>query len=257
MSNKQLVPVWVVIPAAGIGQRMQSVLPKQYIKIHDKTLIEHTLDCFLEHKQIAGIVVVISDTDNYWQSLKVNTGNAPVITVKGGKDRCDSVIAGLNYLERIKKIPLSSWVMVHDAARPCLSTKDLDAVLALRETNGVGGLLASPVRDTMKRSIALEKTSIAKESSLLSTVSHTESRENLWHALTPQMFCLGALQNALSFCQNNDIGVTDESSAMESVGEKPLIVKCSHNNIKVTHPDDIKLATYFLSGKKGNNKELM
>lgn len=255
VSDKQLSPIWVVIPAAGIGQRMQSQLPKQYLKIHEKTLIEHTLDCFLKHDQVAGIVVVLSATDNYWHSLNIESKFKPIETVLGGLDRSASVIQGLKYLQQLKKIPESSWVMVHDAARPCLSKEDLDAVLAVRKTETIGGLLASPVRDTMKRSVNLDNAGTGSDVAIFDCVSHTESRENLWHALTPQIFRIGALQKALHYSQQEGFDITDESSAMENIGEKPIIVECLHNNIKVTHPDDIQLATFLLRDKIKTKEE--
>lgn len=254
MTDKQLYPIWVVIPAAGLGQRMQSDLPKQYLKINEKTLIEHTLDCFLEHDQIAGIVIVLSSDDRYWSSLNINSELKPLSIVEGGSNRSDSVLQGLKYLDQVKGIPGNSWVMVHDAARPCLSRIDLDALLMIRGADCVGGLLASPARDTMKRTTVSENISIGDDAEEFKTVSHTEPRENLWHALTPQIFRLGALQKALNDCQNEGFDITDECSAMEFIGEKPVLVECIHNNIKVTHPSDIALATFLLS-KKSKNKE--
>lgn len=239
--------VWVVIPAAGIGQRMQSELPKQYLKIHNKTIIEHTLDCFLQHQDVAGIVVALSPDDQYWQSLEINT-NPIIHTTLGGSNRSDSVLQGLNYLNKLEVSSVNSWVMVHDAARPCLSKNDLDALLAIRNTNSIGGLLASPVRDTMKRSVT---------SSSLTTVSNTEPRDNLWHALTPQMFRLGPLKEALQQCKKQGAHVTDECSAMEFIAEKPIIVECVNNNIKVTHPSDLELATFLLNSNKNSiNKDI-
>ena len=249
MIDQQLTPVWVVIPAAGSGQRMQSELPKQYLKIHNKTLIEHTLDCFLEHDQVAGVIVVLSASDNCWQSLNIKSKSKPLLTVQGGSNRSDSVMQGLNYLDQINNVSESSWVLVHDAARPCLSKVDIDSLLAIRGTDCVGGLLASPVRDTMKRVVISEKNKQIK------TVSQTESRENLWHAMTPQMFRLGALRNALEQCINKGLDVTDESSAMEFIGEKPIIVESIHNNIKVTLPSDIALAEFILSTKTISEEE--
>lgn len=238
--SSHLSPVWVVIPAAGIGQRMQSELPKQYLKIKNKTLIEHTLDCFLEHDQVAGIIVVLGPDDRYWQTLNIKTDIKPIFTVEGGLSRSDSVMQGLQYLDEVQSISTDSWIMVHDAARPCLSRADLDALLAIRDKGCIGGLLASPVRDTMKRA------TIGKEVSELVTVSHTEPRDNLWHALTPQMFRLGNLQNALKQCQKQGFEITDECSAIEFMGEKPIIIESKHNNIKVTQPSDIALATILL-----------
>lgn len=245
MTDQQLYSqsskVWVVIPSAGTGQRMQSEVPKQYLKILDQTLIEHTLDCFIDHQQVAGIVVVLSSDDKIWQSLNIKSGAKLICTVEGGSSRSDSVIQGLKYLNAIDSITSSTWIMVHDAARPCLSRIDLDALLSIRADDCIGGLLASPVRDTMKRALASQNADDHK------MVSHTEPRDNLWHALTPQMFRLGTLQNALEMCQKRDFNVTDECSAMEFIGENPIIVESTENNIKVTHPSDIALATFLIN----------
>ncbi|MEH6457206.1 MAG: 2-C-methyl-D-erythritol 4-phosphate cytidylyltransferase [Cocleimonas sp.] len=241
--------VWVVIPAAGIGQRMKSELPKQYLKIHDKTLIEHTLDCFLGHEQVAGIIVVLNPDDQDWQFLNIESKTTPLFTVNGGSNRSDSVIQGLRCLDEEHNIPANTWVMVHDAARPCLTKTDLNALLELREINCIGGLLASPVTDTMKRSVN------NKSSDSLKSVSHTESRENLWHALTPQMFRLGTLQKALTHSVSKRYKVTDECSAMEFMGEKPILVKSTHNNIKITNPSDIALASFLLSTNNISEEE--
>ena len=148
MTDQQLNPelesqsskVWVVIPAAGIGQRMQSEVPKQYLKILEKTILEHALDCFLEHQQVAGIVVVLSPDDEIWQSLNIKSQSESIFTAEGGSSRSNSVINGLKYLKETENISATSWVMVHDAARPCLSRIDLDALLAIRAKNCIGGL---------------------------------------------------------------------------------------------------------------------
>ncbi|MGK0273003.1 MAG: 2-C-methyl-D-erythritol 4-phosphate cytidylyltransferase [Cocleimonas sp.] len=252
MINNKLSPVWVVIPAAGLGLRMQSDKPKQYLEIQQKTLIEHTLECFQRHEQIAGIVVVLNAEDEHWEPLNLKSKFESLYTVHGGSNRSDSVMQGLIYLDQIKKISQRSWVMVHDAARPCLSNIDLDSLLSLRETETIGGLLASPVRDTMKRVLVskeIESPSQLNQLEVNKTVSHTEPRDNLWHALTPQMFRLNDLKHAIQKCKDEGIEITDESSAMEYIGEKPVIVECMHNNIKVTNPSDLALATFLLSQK--------
>ena len=241
MTKDNSKKVWVVIPAAGVGKRMQSELPKQYIKIHDKTILEHTINCFSQHPEIAGIVVAINFEDPYWNDLKIDTGSLPLYTVEGGAERSDSVSQALEYLSVVEQAAKDSWLMVHDAARPCLSQQDIDALLAIRETDAVGGILASPVRDTMKR---------GDEAQL---ITHTESRDNLWHALTPQMFRLGQLQDAFQHCLDKNITITDESSALEAIGEKPKLVEGSSTNIKVTQPADLDLATWLLSKNGANN----
>lgn len=231
--------VWVVIPAAGVGRRMQSDIPKQYIKINDKTVIEHTLGCFKSHPAVAGIVIALHSDDPYWKGISENTlAGIPVYTVEGGKERCDSVLQALDYLAMVERLDLNHWVMVHDAARPCVSEKDIDSLLSLTNSESVGGILATPVKDTMKR--ANEGTH---------TISVTEDRKDLWHALTPQMFRLGELQRALQLGIEAQADITDEASAMERMNKFPELVEGSSHNIKITRPDDIELAGWFLSQK--------
>ena len=243
--------VWVVIPAAGIGKRMQSDTPKQYLTINNKTILEHTLNCFTSHPDVAGIIVVLSSDDFYWKKIKLSAeaSKKPLYTVEGGKERSDSVMQGLDYLAMVERLDEKSWVMVHDAARPCLLKKDVDALLSIRSDSCVGGILASPVRDTMKRAVAdenVEKT----------VISQTESRENLWHALTPQLFRLGELKEALETCFEKSIVITDEASALEAMGKPVELVEGSSNNIKVTQAADLELATLLLSTNAfgGENK---
>jgi len=225
-------PIWVVIPAAGIGQRMQLEFPKQYLKVQGKTILEHTLDCFSNHSQIAGIVCVIDSNDRYWDELNIDFKTVPVRITEGGTNRSSSVMNGLKYLINIEGVSPNDWVMVHDAARPCLMSEDIDKLLSIRDMDCVGGLLATPVRDSMKRTITENNQP---------TVITSESRENLWHALTPQMFRLGELNQALKKCQTQDFLVNDESSAMEFIGKKPILVEGNPNNIKVTYPNDAVL----------------
>ena len=236
MSKLSQNKVWVVIPAAGLGTRMQTDLPKQYLKIGKKTVIEHTLECFIHHPSIAGIIVALNTEDPYWNALKINPVEVPLYTVEGGNERSDSVYNAIEYLLTVEKSSQDTWVMVHDAARPCLAQKDIDVLLNLRVKKTIGGLLATPVRDTMKR---------AKSDSM--SISHTVKREDLWHAQTPQLFRLKHLKLALENCLDKGIEVTDESSALEAIGENPTLIEGSSYNIKITHPQDIELASYFLS----------
>ncbi len=236
--------VWVVIPAAGVGKRMRSDVPKQYIKIHHKTVIEHTLECFLYHPAVAGIVIALHSDDPYWKSVSDNLPlNIPLYTVEGGRERSDSVLQGLDYLSMVQRLPAEHWVMVHDAARPCLSQEDMNALLALTQNGqSVGGILASPVKDTMKR---------AKKNS--HTILKTENRDGLWHALTPQLFRLGELQEALQQGLDSQSVITDEASAMEHLGKCPELVEGSSQNIKITQPDDIALASWILAGREAED----
>ncbi len=243
--------VWVVIPAAGIGKRMQSDTPKQYLKINHKTVLEHTLNCFLFHPDVAGIIVVLNTDDYYWKNIKLNTDHTkPVYTVEGGKERSDSVMQGLDYLVMVEQLTKDSWVMVHDAARPCLIEKDINALLSIRDSScHVGGILASPVRDTMKRAINTKN-----------IISTTESRDDLWHALTPQLFRIGELKDAIHYCLDKGIAVTDESSALEATGKQVKLVEGSMNNIKITQKSDFEMATLLLTSAlqsstlKGNSQ---
>ena len=148
----------------------------------------------------------------------------------GGEQRADSVLAGLN------KADGAHWVLVHDAARPCLHPDDLTRLLALTHTSEVGGILAAPVRDTMKRAAPGQ-----------CAIDHTVERQNLWHALTPQLFPLALLRSCLQRALNEGAVVTDEASALEYCGFHPELVDGRADNIKVTRPEDLSLAAFYLS----------
>jgi len=222
---------WAVIPAAGVGSRMGSDIPKQYLQIAGKTVLEHTLDRFIQHPFITGIVVAISENDSYWEQIRP-TSEKPLITAKGGRERCDSVLSALRTLGR--HADPEDWVLVHDAARPCLRADDLNRLINTVSDHPVGGLLAVPVRDTMKRSDGNH------------TIVKTVDRQNLWHALTPQMFRLAGLSAALEQAQISGHMVTDEAQAMEWANQHPLLVEGHIDNIKITHPQDLELAEHYL-----------
>ncbi|MEZ5535738.1 MAG: 2-C-methyl-D-erythritol 4-phosphate cytidylyltransferase [Thiolinea sp.] len=234
MTNK---PVWVIIPAAGVGRRMQADCPKQYLSLHDKTVLEHTLDIFLGNAGISGIVVVTGAEDEYWPVIAEKLQGFPVYQTVGGKERADSVLNGLNYLSA-RDVPADAAILVHDAARPCLSFQDLHLLLAAVDTCAdSGAVLATPVRDTMKR---------GKSGQHPAFIQHTESRENLWHALTPQLARLGILQQALSKALAEGAEITDEASALEFIGLHPRLLEGGSSNIKITRPADLALAEFFL-----------
>lgn len=226
--------VWVVIPAAGVGARMQADRPKQYLPLAGKTVIEHTLACFTGHPAVAGIVVAISAGDPYWPELPIH--DSQVFTAPGGKERADSVLNGLDYLLNELQVTPETRVLVHDAARPCLSRHDLNQLLVAGMDERAGAILAVPVRDTMKRARAATPPHI----------SHTEDRNGLWHALTPQMAQLGVLRAALADALRQGLPVTDEASALEHAGLHPLLVEGDGRNIKITRPADLALAAFFL-----------
>ncbi|PIE00588.1 MAG: 2-C-methyl-D-erythritol 4-phosphate cytidylyltransferase [Thiothrix nivea] len=230
-------PVWVVIPAAGAGQRMQMDCPKQYLQLHDKTVLEHTLNIFLGITAISGIVVVTSAGDEYWPEIAEKLQGFPVHQTDGGKERADSVLNGLNYLHQ-QQVPADAVVLVHDAARPCLSSRDLRRLLAMVDSCADNGaILATPVHDTMKRAQAGQQPV---------QIAHTESRDHLWHALTPQMARLEVLQDALSRGLAARAAITDEASALEFVGLHPYLLEGESSNIKITRPADLALAGFFL-----------
>ncbi len=241
MSNSTDTPkIWAIIPAAGIGSRVGAAMPKQYIRVNGRSIIEHTLDKLAACKVFNKIIVALSPEDEYFINLStVNTH--PIQIVEGGAERSDSVLSGLNYLKTIADD--NDWVLVHDAARPCVLVEDIMRLVNKLKTHDVGGILGLPVRDTMKRVSNFKS---------LHEIKSTENRENLWHALTPQMFRIGTLHNALVECQNKKITVTDEASAIEQMGLKPVMVEGRSCNIKITQPDDLQLAAFYLGQQELN-----
>ena len=223
---------WAVIPAAGVGMRMQTEVPKQYISINHKTILEHTLERFCSHPKVEGIIVAIAGNDNIWKTLGISS-HPKITVVEGGVERCHSVLNGLHALS--DKAHVSDWVLVHDAARPCLRKQDIDRLIDRLDGHGVGGLLGLPVRDTMKRA------------DVSCTVQETIEREGLWHALTPQMFRLNVLISSLENALSKNLLVTDEAQAIELNGLQPMLVEGHPDNIKITRDSDLALAELYLS----------
>lgn len=221
---------WAVIPAAGVGSRMQADRPKQYLPLHGKTVLEHTLACFLDHPEIEGVVVALSENDPWW--LELGLQHAKLYTALGGEERCHSVLNALNGLQ--SQADDNDWVLVHDAARPCLRREDLDHLLDALQGHPVGGLLGLPVADTVKRT--------GDNDAVIETVS----REHLWRALTPQMFRLAELRMALNDALGKGALVTDDASAMELAGKMPKMIEGHGDNIKITRPQDLRLAELYL-----------
>lgn len=233
-NSPNISPFWVIIPAAGVGSRMQSATPKQYLPLGSLTVLEHTLSRFLNHPKLLGIVVCLSANDSYWPTLAVSKESKIQITA-GGKERADSVLAGLNFLA--PQARPDDWVLVHDAARPNLQLADLEKLLTHVQQDEVGGLLAVPASDTLKQADATGR------------VVQTLDRSVIWRALTPQMFKLAMLQKALEQSLQCKCIVTDEASAMEQAGYAPLLIEGRSDNIKITRPEDIEwLAPYFIHG---------
>lgn len=215
-----------VIAAAGIGKRVGADIPKQYLALMGKTIIEHSLQPFLDHPDIHKVVVSIAKNDQWFKQLSVATHDKVQI-VFGGKERVDSVLYAL------KSISEDDYVLVHDAARPCIHTSDINKLIQKVLASNQGGILASRATDTMKRSDASGK------------IIHSVKRDNLWHALTPQMFENKILIQAIEDAQCTQ-SITDEASAMEMAGLAVNLIEGRSDNIKVTRVEDLKLAQLYL-----------
>jgi 2-C-methyl-D-erythritol 4-phosphate cytidylyltransferase len=222
--------LWCVVPAAGKGVRAGGDRPKQYQLLAGRPLIDHTLERLAAHPRIAGLVVAIAADDRHFAATD-RIGGKPLIVATGGGERSDSVLAGLCALP--STVADDDFVLVHDAARPCVRADD---IVRLIEWAGQaeGGLLGAPLRDTLKRADA-DCHSIA-----------TEPRDGRWRAFTPQMFRRGALAHALRLAASDGIVVSDEAMAMERTGVTPRLVEGSEDNIKVTTPADFALAEFLL-----------
>lgn len=225
---------WLVVPAAGIGQRMQSSVPKQYLTLGDRFLLDVTLSRLLAAGPWAGCVVSLHNEDRWWVESESATDDR-IETCAGGDERVDSVIAALHHLNG--RAGDADWVMVHDVARPCIHQEDLDRLRTELSHDQTGGLLAAPVSDTIKR--------VETDSH---RVSNTVDRQHLWRALTPQMFRYGDLLPALQTGVRDHPGaITDEASAMELAGWRPRVVSGRADNIKITVPEDLALAEFILA----------
>ena len=220
-----------VVPAAGIGSRMQADKPKQYLHIHGQPILQHTLNVLLAYPHINRIVLAVAADDPYIDQLKLSQ-NPKIQLVEGGETRADSVLNGLN---TVQDAGADVWVMVHDAARPCLTHGDLDKLLEIQDDNGA--ILAIPATDTIKRALSSQQ------------IAHTEDRSQLWLAQTPQFFRADLLRDALIRAKQQQFAVTDEASAMELAGFRPHLVAGRSDNIKVTRPEDLALAEFYLTRK--------
>ncbi len=222
---------WVVVPAAGVGKRMGSSVPKQYLDLGGRLVIDHTIERLLLHPSIDGLYLAISEEDSRWPDTEF-AGHPDPVTVPGGAERCYSVFNALARL--LSHARADDWVLVHDAARPCVRRADIDHLIAMLREHEVGGLLGMAVRDTMKRTDAADR------------ITETVERRHLWHAFTPQMFRLGVLHEAMRGALDAGVLVTDEASAIEWAGLRPIMVEGHSDNLKITRPEDLPLAAYFL-----------
>lgn len=222
---------WAIVPAAGIGRRMGAEVPKQYLPLGSRTVLEHTLDALYSEPRIRGVCVVHGVDDPYWGTLDYPAPR-PLFEAPGGAERSDSVLNGI--LNLLGQAAPEDWVLVHDAARPCLRREDIARLIDALSEDEVGGLLAVPTRDTMK------------EADDRGRVVATLDRSVIWHALTPQMFRLQTLHEALVRARDDDRPVTDEASAVEHLGLKPRLVEGHADNLKITRPEDLALAEFHL-----------
>jgi 2-C-methyl-D-erythritol 4-phosphate cytidylyltransferase len=229
---------WAIIPAAGVGRRMKADVPKQYLNLLGRPVILHTLERLAAVPLINGIVVVIGQDDAYWPELNIQV-DKPVQVVIGGEQRVYSVFNGVESIA--SELNHNDWILVHDAARPCVRNADIATLMDTVSEHACGGILATPVRDTMK--LANKDQSIAT----------TLDRSTLWHALTPQMFRASLLFDALRAGLEYPDKMTDEASALELLGYTPLLVEGGSENIKITRPEDLALAEFILTNERNTS----
>lgn len=227
---------WLIVPAAGQGKRMGAALPKQYLTLAGTPILAVTLARLHAALPDARLVLCLDEQDRWFDATWVPFAHWQ--RVSGGAERMDSVLNALQAIDAAA----DDVVLVHDVARPCISTVDVRALEKAAKQNAGGALLAMPVADTMKR-----------ESSA-GTSAHTEPRDGLWHALTPQGFRYALLCQALSHAREHDTLVTDEASAIEALGHMPKLVSGRRDNLKVTHPDDLALAAAILAAQREQSR---
>jgi len=230
--------IWAVLPAAGVGRRMGSAIPKQYLSLGETPLLVHSLRRLASIDAIRRIAVVTHPDDSHWpalaESLQPELGDR-LLSVAGGDERYQSVLNGLGALGPYAKS--DDWVLVHDAVRPCVRRMDIEKLIHTLEPNSIGGLLGSKMDNTVKR--------VDTDNAIVETLD----RETLWNALTPQMFRFGLLIEALEAVVASGAAVTDEAAAMETAGHRPIMVAGSKDNIKITHEADLEQAQQILAAQ--------
>ncbi|MEO6226413.1 MAG: 2-C-methyl-D-erythritol 4-phosphate cytidylyltransferase [Thermomonas sp.] len=223
---------WALVPAAGSGRRFGAEIPKQYLRVAGKPLIEHALDALLSHHAIDGAVVALAADDLHWPGWTSLHGKL-VLTCVGGDERADSVLAALHALP--DDVAADELVLVHDAARPNVGADDISRLIAAALAHADGAILAAPVRDTLKRMDAI------------GSIDRTEPRDSIWRALTPQAFRRDLLVRALEAARTDSVAVTDDAQAVERLGLHPRLVEGREDNLKVTTPANLALAEFLLA----------
>jgi 2-C-methyl-D-erythritol 4-phosphate cytidylyltransferase len=227
---------YALIPAAGYGSRMGDELPKQYLRLAGRPMISHALHTLCGSSRIRAVFVVLAPVDNEWYRHDWSEFLPKLVVLqRGGATRAESVLNGLNAAREVSSITDNDWVLVHDAARPCLGSKQLSELMDELADDEVGGLLAVPVADTLKRSNSNGR------------VERTEPREKLWQAQTPQMFRCRLLLEALS--TSGGAAMTDDAGAIEALGLHPKLILSDARNLKVTYPQDLALAELILKNR--------
>lgn len=228
----QRIPAcWALVPAAGVGRRLGGSTPKQFLSIGGRSVLQHTLEALAGCPSVSGLVVV-GDRQRLSVELEQGIAGKTCLVAEGGRERCHSVLNGLVRLA--ESVSVDTWVLVHDAARPCVRSADIEKLLAEIIGHQTGGLLGIPVSDTVKQ---IDNNRL---------VNSTVDRRRLWRAQTPQLFRLGQLRSAIEDALGAGIEVTDESAAMERAGWRPKLVEGHADNIKITGPGDLDLAEFFL-----------
>ena len=226
--------IWAILPAAGIGRRIGSNTPKQYLPVNGVPIISLTLQRLASVSAIKKIIVVIHPEDNNWKELSLEV-DKQLECVLGGQERQQSVLNALLALD--DEANADDWVLVHDAVRPCVEVSDIEKLIIALRTHNVGGLLGYTLDNTLKQ--------VTGEQEVQTTID----RNNYWNALTPQMFRYGLLKEAMERVEAQGLTITDEAAAMEFMGYRPRMVEGSNLNIKITHESDLVLAGMILNLK--------
>ena len=230
--------IWGIVPASGIGKRMMSELPKQYLSVGGSRVIDHALGVLCESDSVDGVVIGIREGDRWWRAQPFEHAKLLAVS-RGGETRAHTVLNALEQMLESNLADADDWVMVHDGVRPCLGRADVERLVVAARSHGTGAVLATKLADTLKQGNSrgdIEKT--------------IDTGGVYWRALTPQMFRCGPLNTALRQSIERGMVPTDESAAMEMTGLKPVAVEGHPANIKITVPADLELASLYLHAQK-------